>query len=53
LVPSDDLLFDLIADPTESHDLSETHGELVARLATVLGEWRASCRRDRAGRTAP
>jgi len=47
------LLFDLIADPTESHDLSDTHRELVARLATILREWRTSCRRDRAGKTAP
>ncbi|MFV2070449.1 MAG: sulfatase, partial [Pirellulales bacterium] len=47
------LLFDLIADPAETDDLSETHGELVERLATILREWQSSCQRDRTGEAAP
>ncbi len=43
------VLYDLIADPAETTDLSEEKSELKDRLMAELERWRESCRRSDAG----
>ncbi|MCP5114183.1 MAG: N-acetylgalactosamine 6-sulfate sulfatase, partial [bacterium] len=42
-------LYDLIADPGESKDISAEHPEIVRRMQALLNEWRESCKRSEAG----
>lgn len=42
-------LFDLVTDPTESHDIAADHPERVGRMVRELEAWRASCRESVAG----
>ncbi len=49
LDPTKFALFDLIEDPSERHDLSHKHPEIVRRMVTTLREWRESCRQSLAG----
>lgn len=42
-------LFDLIADPAETTDLSAEFPDIKARLVADLERWRESCRRSDAG----
>ncbi|MGD9854473.1 MAG: sulfatase [Planctomycetaceae bacterium] len=44
-----DLLFDLVADPQETHDLSAAMPDKVAAMKRVLAAWRESCKRSAAG----
>jgi len=37
------MLFDLIIDPSESHDIAKQHPKVVERMVTTLRAWRASC----------
>ena len=43
------MLFDLIADPTESRDLAADMPELVEKYRSTLATWRASCVASRSG----
>ncbi|QDT94872.1 Arylsulfatase [Gimesia aquarii] len=43
-------LFDLLADPAESKDLSKEYPELVARYQTELERWMKSCEQSNQGR---
>lgn len=47
--PEQFMLFDLLADPGEQHDLADEHPEIVSRMATALEQWRAGCRASRNG----
>jgi arylsulfatase A-like enzyme len=40
-------LYDLVADPGERTNLAAEHSDVVARMATALRAWRASCQADR------
>ena len=42
-------LYDLIEDPTESRNLANQRPDLIAKMAEVLAEWRASCERSNLG----
>ena len=42
-------LYDLLADPGESHDLAENHPQRVRRMASELADWRESCAASRTG----
>lgn len=42
-------LFDLLADPGETTDVSADHQDTVARMRPVLEEWEQSCQRSLAG----
>lgn len=46
---TDDLLFDLQADPTESTNLAPRHPKIRAALRAKLELWRQSCTRSRQG----
>lgn len=46
-------LYDLVTDPTESHDLSVTQPEVLARLRTALLAWNESVSASYAGRDYP
>jgi hypothetical protein len=43
------LLFDIIADPVEAHDLAADKPDLVVRMNDDLQAWRAGCRESAAG----
>lgn len=45
-----DMLFDIVADPQETVDLSTGMPEHVTRMKQVLANWRASCRSSAAGK---
>ncbi|MEO2033215.1 MAG: sulfatase-like hydrolase/transferase [Planctomycetaceae bacterium] len=44
-----DMLFDIVADPQETIDLSKERPEQVTGMKHVLAAWRASCRSSAAG----
>ncbi len=46
---ADFALYDLLEDPEESTDIAADHADVVARMAGLLSEWRASCARSAAG----
>jgi arylsulfatase A-like enzyme len=48
-----DLLFDIAADPQETHDLSAAMPDKVAHMKQLLAEWRQSCQHSAAGRDYP
>ncbi len=43
------MLFDLIADPSETKDLAAEHPEIVQRMVQTLKHWQASCEKSLAG----
>ena len=43
------MLFDLIADPSETNDLAYKHPEIVKEMATQLEAWRESCKNSDSG----
>lgn len=43
------MLFDLLKDRGETHNLSEEHPEIVVRMRKELDAWRASCKSSLAG----
>jgi arylsulfatase A-like enzyme len=43
------MLFDLLADPGETHDIAADHPDVVQQMATTLEAWRQSCRASGAG----
>lgn len=47
------MLFDLIADSAERHDIAAEHPEIVARMSKQLSTWRASCKRSLSGEDYP
>ena len=47
------MLFDLVADPSETNDLAAQEPQIVDRMKTILLEWRASCKRSLAGDDYP
>jgi len=44
------MLFDLIADPSETRDIAEQHREIVRRMRATLDAWRTSCQDSLAGK---
>ncbi|MBL8240423.1 MAG: sulfatase-like hydrolase/transferase [Bryobacterales bacterium] len=46
---TEELLFDLDADPAESQNLAASHPRICATLRAKLENWRASCTRSREG----
>ena len=46
---SEDMLFDLDADPAESNNLAARQPRIVSALRAKLEQWRASCTRSRQG----
>jgi len=44
------LLFDIVADPSESTDVSARHPDVVKSMAARLDAWQQSCRRSHGGR---
>jgi arylsulfatase A-like enzyme len=42
-------LFDLVDDPAEKNDLSDSKPETLARMTDLLKQWRSSCRKSDAG----
>ena len=46
---SEEMLFDLDADPGESNNLAASQPRLAAALRAKLERWRASCARSRQG----
>ena len=44
------MLFDLLADPSESHDIARHHPQLVREMSATLQSWRQSCREGNAVR---
>lgn len=47
---SNDMLFDLVADPGERHDISAEKPEIVRAMRDELSKWRESCHASEAGR---
>ncbi len=43
-------LYDLLRDPSETHDVAAEHPERVRRMAGALEAWRASCKRSFEGK---
>ena len=43
------MLFDLIADESETTDVAAEHPDVVKRMGEQLAQWRAECRASRAG----
>lgn len=54
LISSDDgksfMLFDLVSDPGEAHDLAATRPRLVREYEAAITKWRISCTASRAGK---
>jgi len=48
--PTKILLFDLIADPSESRNIAADHPDIVQKMSATLAHWRASCQQSRDGR---
>jgi len=44
------MLFDLVADPSETNDLAATKPEIVEQMKATLDAWRASCKDSLAGK---
>jgi len=43
------MLFDLVADLSETHDIAEQHPDIVRRMRATLDAWRKSCEQSLAG----
>ena len=46
-------LYDLVADPAETRNLSDAHSDVVKRMTDVLRAWRASCQKSDRGEDYP
>ena len=44
------MLFDIVADPSETNDIAASHREIVKRMTTQLDDWQASCKKSLAGK---